>query len=343
MKARVSCALLSASLVFSHASALATANFGKVIVDGEEIPSFYFDIATDKGDVGPDEPLAAPFDALGVGVLDCEEETNKYALEEIIALWIIRNAGQLAYPKEAARLNKFNVFSETYERDEEIPAKGTQKYRDTKFNVLNFHGGMLEDQYFKHYKESEVVERYNEMIESDHPFVVNVPVYKLNPLIFRTREEAEKATSRLVAGESFTALATEYKQAKYFAVRDAFKWRRSSDMLEAHRFMDNPPPRWNKGEIVGPVVMFGGMHENSMGYLGWKVIQVADKRVMPVVSFKGDGPDFYLDTKFVIRYAMEQAQKVNIRKRLWAAATVSVDGVVIPEYTGNAELSACSG
>jgi len=181
-----------------------------------------------------------------------------------------------------------------------------------------------------------------EMIENEHPFLVNVPVFKLNTLIFRTFEEAVIAKQRLEAGESYISLTEEYKQTKYYAVRGADKWQRYGSLFDIQNYIDKPVPSLKKGEITDPVVMLGGLGSNSFGYLGWNIFQVVETSVVPLVGYKDDYSTLHMSTRSILRELMIIERKSTFRQDLWAAATVSVDGVPRPEYSGRVEFLGCS-
>lgn len=182
------------------------------------------------------------------------------------------------------------------------------------------------------------------MVENDHPFVVNFIVYKINTLIFRTREEAENAKERLAAGEDYVALVDEYKQTKFLAVDAAKKWQRYGSSFMYYKIINKPLPELNKGEIKGPIVMLGGVSfsELGLGYVGWNVFQVTDMRLVPVALMDDDYSGIYMSTQSIIRQVLEYEQESDLRKKLWASATVTVDGVDVPTHSGRVDFVGCS-
>lgn len=333
--------LIIACTLLIHSSVLAEGYFGIVTINGSEIPSFYFDIAHGRYEKDANEAKRVQPDIFGENVMECEQEIKQYTFETVVSHFLFLERGRIEHPKEVLRLSKYSVFSEHYEGDEEAPEEGSQEYTIRKTGELYSDGSMLEDRLLENVRHEDVEKRYKEMLESKHSLVVNESVYKLNSLIFRTREEAENAKKRLVAGESYKALAIEFKQTNHYVALAADKWQTYGHPLDYEKYKDSPRPQLKKGEIFGPVVMLGGMSPTDFGYIGWRIFQVIDKRVVPVVGMEDVYSAYFEKTRHTIKMWLEHERKVTLRQQLWGNATITLDGESVPSHSGRVEFMTC--
>jgi len=145
MKSRLFITLFSTILVLAYCSSIAQASFGKIVVNGKEVPPFYFELAAMHENSQLEEEDSALFDPLGKNVLECKKEIDDFVLEEIVLLFLIMDAARVSEPDEVERISKYSVFSENYEGDLQAPSEGTPQYEESKLRELTFHGGLRDD------------------------------------------------------------------------------------------------------------------------------------------------------------------------------------------------------
>lgn len=81
-------------------------------------------------------------------------------MEEIVSLWLIRDAASISHPAEVKRLSKYSVFSDAYEGDLDVPETGSREYQTAKLDELTTEGNVLEDKLINFVQNEDVKNRY---------------------------------------------------------------------------------------------------------------------------------------------------------------------------------------
>ncbi len=272
----------------------------------------YNDISVNGEPIG--EEVFAAYIGGGLPVADyCFPNTEQHIINFVVKRQLVINAG-LAAGNEAS--SNFGAW----EPPDSQTTSDELAYRYYVFNA------MLDSQFEEHKKQItgddktvNVRERYLAMLAEDHPFVVDVALFRVAELPMGSFAEAQQVVQRIVDGESIEDIASDFGGTGSSVIEQSSRWRHAATLPVAD------------GENLPEVGALFGPHYYSKR---WYVGKILETKKSPVFLLQ-DELRRYESLQNRLDGFIKNENYEALVKRLWESSEVTIDGQNVPHPSGN--------